>query len=132
MNVHTCNPLTQEPCDVAGGEACDISFAGFVCYPQGSNIHTQCESCGQNGEYCQAGLACYGQCAKYCCDDADCAPGFCKKGIFFVEPDLGLCESDGIEGGGGGGGAGPGGGGGGGGGLGGGGGSGGNGGAGGT
>lgn len=110
--ANQCNPVTQEGCNLANGEACDLSNAGFVCYPDG-NVHTQCESCGQSGEYCVGGYACYATCAKYCCDDSDCGPGTCKKGIFFIEPNLGLCETDGNEGGGGGGGAGPGGGGGG-------------------
>ncbi|MBL9022184.1 MAG: hypothetical protein JNL21_08275 [Myxococcales bacterium] len=108
--AHECNPVTQEGCDVAAGEACDKGTAGFVCYPD-NNEHTACEGCGDDGIYCVAGYGCLEQCAKYCCDDADCGPGTCRKGIFFIEPALGLCETDGNEGGGGGGGAGPGGGG---------------------
>jgi hypothetical protein len=88
-----CNPITQEPCDVAAGEACDTNLLvdGFACYPTG-NVHAVCEACSQVLQFCQPGLTCpelvaegsqaEGQCAKYCCDDNDCGPsGMCYTAL---------------------------------------------------
>jgi len=76
----SCNPVTNEPCDTAAGEACDFSSSGFACYPA-PNDQKLCEECDQmNGPYCAGGHTCLedGGCAKYCCDDGDCGTGTCQ------------------------------------------------------
>jgi hypothetical protein len=88
-----CNPVTQEPCDVEAGAACDVNvdLDGFSCYPSG-NDHAVCETCSAADGFCQAGLGCpaaqmtqegVGQCSKFCCDDSDCGPaGTCYLDFF--------------------------------------------------
>jgi hypothetical protein len=88
-----CNPVTQEPCEVESGAACDVNITldGFACYPS-DNVHASCEPCSIEDGFCQAGFACPGaqtgmgnpgQCSKYCCDDADCGPdGTCYLDFF--------------------------------------------------
>lgn len=86
MVVAECNPITNEPCNTAAGEACDISnsmdgaFLGFVCYPA-PNEKALCEACdGGNGPWCQGTMTCAGsKCARFCCDDGDCGTGTCVK-----------------------------------------------------
>lgn len=93
-----CDPVTQQPCNVAAGEACDVSQGGFECYPDG-NVHDLCDECGLQGDYCKAGMTCSisydgiwpGHCYRYCCDDADCGPGnTCFMG-FDLQVPAGLC-----------------------------------------
>jgi uncharacterized membrane protein YgcG len=106
-DVHDCNPITQEGCNVAAGEACDLGAGKFVCYPA-PNTLAACETCPQDNDstWCGPGLTCTGTCAKYCCEDADCGPGTCVKGLYFIDLGVGLCETDGMNEGGGGGGVG--------------------------
>jgi hypothetical protein len=85
-----CNPVTNEPCDTAAGEACDFGQSGFVCYPA-PNDQKLCEECdAANGPWCEGGHTCGedGGCAKFCCDDGDCGTGICEK---FQGQDLGVC-----------------------------------------
>lgn len=94
-----CNPVTQEGCDVANGEACDEGGTAFMCYAIG-NVKSVCEDCGSNeSDYCEPGLTCdstaSGKCFKYCCVDADCAPGTCVKGTNLAAPEVGVCGGDG-------------------------------------
>lgn len=85
-----CNPITNEGCDTAAGEACDGTMVqGFQCFPDG-NTQAVCEPCGDADGYCLPGATCVGQCAKFCCDDGDCGTGTCKKGDF-GDPDVGYC-----------------------------------------
>jgi hypothetical protein len=85
-----CNPITNDGCDTAAGEACDgTETMGFSCFPDG-NTQAVCEPCGDADGYCQPGATCLGACAKFCCDDADCGSGTCKKGGF-GDPDVGYC-----------------------------------------
>lgn len=87
-----CNPITNEGCDAAAGEACDGTMAqGFQCYPDG-NTQAVCEPCGDAEGYCQGGSTCVGQCARFCCDDGDCGSGTCLKGDF-GDPDVGYCTA---------------------------------------
>lgn len=112
----TCNPVTNAGC--SDGDACETeadtsgqSLFGFVCYP-GPNTVADCGSCdptGQNPPYCAPGSICFpidqagtmGQCAHYCCSDADCGPdGAClvtdtSHNPFFapVSSTLGVCIS---------------------------------------
>ena len=111
-----CNPVTNSPCDTAGGEACDDNGSGFQCFPPPNDV-ALCGACSAaSGPWCMAGSTCVGntgtQCAKYCCDDTDCGPGTCFKNdgtndVFPAAVGLGVC----VEGGGGSGGGGSGGGG---------------------
>lgn len=100
-----CNPVTNEPCDTAGGEACDNTGAGFECFGPPNDTDT-CDTCDNaNGPWCKPGATCIGnggtQCAKYCCDDSDCGPGVCFKvddtgaQVFPQSPELGVCVDNG-------------------------------------
>lgn len=72
-----CNPITNEGCPDAGA-SCDRSANGFQCFLAG-NDHDLCENCSSTQGFCKAGEACVGQCARYCCSDAECSPGHCLK-----------------------------------------------------
>ena len=88
----SCNPVTNEGCNAAGGEACDHSPTGFSCFPAPNDV-VQCDVCDEkNGPFCEAGHTCLadGACAAYCCDDADCGTGKCDKTIL-KDPDIGVC-----------------------------------------
>lgn len=95
---NACNPITQEGCTGAGA-SCDVGQNGFQCYADG-NTHALCEGCGDgasDGLYCQPGMTCVAQCARYCCDDADCGMGTCTKtingmAIFPTATGLGVCQ----------------------------------------
>jgi hypothetical protein len=87
-----CNPVTNDPCDSAAGEACDHSANGFVCFPAPNDV-VQCEMCDESaGPFCEAGHTCLsdGACAAYCCDDGDCGTGKCDKTIL-MDPQVGVC-----------------------------------------
>jgi hypothetical protein len=87
-----CNPLTNEGCDVAAGEACDLGQNGFRCFP-GPNTGELCTACDHNaGPFCKPGMHCMtdGGCARYCCDDGDCGTGTCDKSIL-DHPIVGVC-----------------------------------------
>jgi hypothetical protein len=84
-----CNPVTNEPCNTAAGEACDFNGAsGYHCYA-GPNDKALCALCGPDngGSHCQGGSTCLpgpsGNCGKFCCDDADCGQGKCDKTDMF-------------------------------------------------
>ncbi len=79
-----CNPVTNEPCDTAAGEACDFKGNGYHCYA-GPNEVNLCAACGPSnaGGHCKGGSTCLpgpdGTCGKFCCDDGDCGKGKCNK-----------------------------------------------------
>lgn len=81
-----CNPVTNELCDTAKGEACDFAGdgKGYKCYP-GPNDRKLCDTCGttNNAGHCKAGSTCLpgpdGNCGKFCCDTAECGAGKCDK-----------------------------------------------------
>ena len=92
-----CNPVTNAPCDVDAGLGCDTDFKGdYTC--QGQSTVALCGSCNEvNGPYCIGTATCLPltdagsqQCFRYCCTDADCAPGHCDKTTFGISP-LGAC-----------------------------------------
>ncbi|MEJ7733843.1 MAG: hypothetical protein WKG00_32195 [Polyangiaceae bacterium] len=92
-----CNPVTNEPC--SEGEACDVyapngKITGFHCYPD-NNTAELCEACNPDGadaEFCVGGLTCIGDvCIRFCCTDADCGNGECKKVDYRIAPGLGVC-----------------------------------------
>jgi hypothetical protein len=93
-----CNPVTNESCDAAAGEACDLLYSlstgrliGFAC-AAGGNTHALCEPCGSSGDgdYCMPGLTCLEACARFCCDDGDCGSGTCNKELL-EDPNVGVC-----------------------------------------
>ena len=97
-SVIACNPVTNEGCDP--GQACDrdAQNGGFSCFSIG-NTEDLCADCGEGFGYCKKGLACVGQCGRYCCSDDDCAPGSCVKvtetgtPIFTQSSALGVCAA---------------------------------------
>jgi hypothetical protein len=106
--VAQCNPVTNEPCNTAGGEACDQAQGGFFTCFAPPNDTPACDECSNsNGPFCLPGHTCVGTagttCAKYCCEDSDCAPGTCFKGdgspVFPQLPDMGVCAGEGATGG---------------------------------
>lgn len=104
--VHDCNPLTQVPCN-GTGKTCDMNYDSgkFECFDPPNEIAV-CDECPADSKdgtvWCQPGLTCVlSQCTKYCCEDADCAPGTCAKGVFFGDINVGICQTGGNEGGGG-------------------------------
>jgi hypothetical protein len=90
-----CNPVTNELCDAAKGEACDFKGAGYHCYP-GPNERSLCEACGptNNAGQCKPGSTCRpgadGNCGRFCCDNADCGAGKCDKSGMFAGS-VGVC-----------------------------------------
>lgn len=86
-----CNPITNDMCDSAAGEACDLSQNGYGCFPAPNDVKI-CGTCdNMKGPFCEAGNHCIGtQCAHYCCDDGDCGTGTCNKDIL-KDPMVGVC-----------------------------------------
>lgn len=60
--AYACNPITNEGCDTAAGEACDFDGSGgFTCYPDG-NTEAVCAACDAiNGPFCASGHTCVPQ-----------------------------------------------------------------------
>ncbi|MFO0613636.1 MAG: hypothetical protein U0414_13655 [Polyangiaceae bacterium] len=81
-----CNPVTNEGCDAANGEACDFTGDAYACFPP-DNDTPACGECDNlNGPFCEATLTCNSDadgntgCTHYCCDDMDCsASATCDK-----------------------------------------------------
>ncbi|APR81212.1 Tryptophan synthase alpha chain [Minicystis rosea] len=92
----SCNPVTNEGCNAAGGEACDLNSSGvFVCFPP-TNDAALCAACsnGSAGPYCKAGTHCAedangGKCTAYCCTDEDCGTGKCDMSA--MPSGVGVC-----------------------------------------
>jgi len=59
-----CNPVTNDPCNTAGGGVCDVVYTngelnGFKCY-QPPNNQGVCDSCvGSNGPFCKGANTCF-------------------------------------------------------------------------
>ncbi len=99
---YACNPVTNEGCDTAGNEACDVDTQhhSFRCYGP-PNPNALCASCGDAHGWCQPTLTCLwnlvseqGRCAKFCCDDGDCGPeGICDHQLLqgYAGGEVGLC-----------------------------------------
>ena len=104
-----CNPLSQEPCDLTAGEACDVAIDqstggldNFTCYPA-PNVALVGEACDAGaGPWCAGGATCVPAdasgttfvCATFCCDDNACVGGTtCQVGGQFAPAasDLGVC-----------------------------------------
>src|SRR5262245_36247839 len=86
----TCNPMVQSyTCNWYSGSACDFQPAGVPTGAKGFSCsaaprHHICDACGPIEGGCHFGLTCAfdgqrGQyeCARFCCDDADCYGGKC-------------------------------------------------------
>lgn len=85
-----CNPITNEGCDTAAGEACDFGQS-LTCYPAPNDV-ALCGACdAAMGPFCQAGSTCAlnNQCTKFCCTDADCGTGKCD--LTLTGDVFGLC-----------------------------------------
>jgi hypothetical protein len=96
-----CNPVTNQGC--TGKDACDFDGASFQCQPPPNNAPT-CGMCGEgSGPYCKAGNTCAVQgatkCARYCCDDGDCAGGKCDMtALGAVGLKVGVCLGGNVGG----------------------------------
>ena len=92
----SCNPVTNEGCNAAAGEACDVSQTGFQCWSSPPNTGAVCTSCDlQNGPACLPTLTCVDtgngtKCGRYCCVDSDCGSGHCDTSSFGTAP-AGVC-----------------------------------------
>jgi hypothetical protein len=91
----TCNPVTNDGCDVDAGEACDLSNKGsYTCFPA-PNTAMLCGMCtNAMGPFCEGTMHCLedmsgGKCARYCCDDGDCAGGKCDMSQ--LKDGVGVC-----------------------------------------
>lgn len=98
-----CNPVTNEGCDGAAGEACDYDSKRFHCFAP-PNERALCEPCGGAEGNCGAGLSCFqqvtigtggvtvqGTCARTCCDDGDCGGGTCSARVTAEGSTVGVC-----------------------------------------
>lgn len=87
---YACNPVTNEGCDEAAGEACDrVNNAEYACIT-GAHDQDLCAACTETG--CKPGSTCLGEdvgCARYCCTDEECMPGFCD--VFGLVAGPGVC-----------------------------------------
>lgn len=93
---NACNPFTNEGCDTAAGDACDVSADGFSCYPP-PNENMLCAACGQADGFCAPGMTCLGgACSRFCCSDADCGSGKCTIGML-PDTTVGVCQSMPVE-----------------------------------
>lgn len=96
-----CNPVTNDPCNTAGGEACDLNGSGvFVCFPA-PNDALACAACSNaNGPFCTPGYHCAedttgGMCTRFCCTDADCGTGKCD--MTGMPSGVGICVGANME-----------------------------------
>jgi hypothetical protein len=103
--ANTCNPITNEGCDTAAGQACDYS-SGYKCYPPPNDV-ALCDECNPDAATpvnCGPGLSCVTRaviastgvnitraCARTCCDDGDCGTGYCKFDLSQEGKSAGRC-----------------------------------------
>jgi hypothetical protein len=116
----SCNPMTQEPCDVDGGQACDgfltieedlVVITDFSCFdpPNDAELWDSCDN--TEGPWCSAGTTCLswtssgsaGYCTEYCTETSDCTPGDESEGDFIacflggwgrLPATMGICSSE--------------------------------------
>ncbi len=93
-----CHPLTNEGCDGAAGEACQVSGAGMACH-EGPNETQLGEVCDQTDRFCAAGLHCGAslRCERVCCSDADCPQGGPCTPISGAIGTLGTCGVEEVD-----------------------------------
>ena len=91
-----CNPLTNDGCRPAWGEACDLGFGETLrCQAEPNDVPAGGACDNRAGPFCQPGLRCGsdGFCSVYCCSNSDCdtsqrcVPAASKQGS------LGACEA---------------------------------------
>lgn len=95
-----CNLVTNAGCDAASGEVCSLTQSGIACDPTGGQV-AACGVCSDAA--CGPGSGCFVPCdgcdpvcIQYCCEDADCGPDLCAKGLL-PDPDIGLCLAAPLE-----------------------------------
>lgn len=95
-----CNPVTNDGC--IPPSACDLDQDGvYICFTPATSSALCGECSNANGPPCDATLHCLetgvsGVCARYCCDDGDCAGGTCDMTL--VPGGVGLCRTGGDAG----------------------------------
>ena len=76
-----CNPITNEGCNDAAGEACEYGIEEyFTCFPAPNDVPEGGACDWEDGPFCQPGHTCdftnldgtAGVCRKNCCAKADC------------------------------------------------------------
>lgn len=84
-----CNPVTSAGC--GGGLVCDRAPGGYKCVAQPLD-EPLCGGCGAT-HWCGVGETCFGSlCARFCCDDGDCAGGRCAQDVqLALAPPVGIC-----------------------------------------
>jgi len=78
--LYRCNPVTNEGCDGAHGETCDVDpDHGFGCYPPPNDVVLGGDCNIDEGPSCGPKLSCVtdgsnpdGTCSAFCCGDGDC------------------------------------------------------------
>lgn len=89
-----CNPMTNEGCDTAAGQACrlDPRKATLRC-EDGPNTVGPGGMCDQSGRLCRAGLHCGAsiKCETLCCTDADCPKGTPCTPLVTLLGNIGSC-----------------------------------------
>ncbi|HNS98481.1 MAG TPA: hypothetical protein PKL73_16130 [Polyangiaceae bacterium] len=89
-----CNPLTNEGCDTAAGEACEFGVEEiFVCFPPPNDVQEGGACNWEEGPWCMPTLICdyeneedpTGVCRKPCCSNDDCGSKSCVP----MDPEFG-------------------------------------------
>ncbi len=95
-----CNPVTNEGCDSAAGEACEFGIEEyFMCFPAPNDVEEGGACNWEEGPWCKATLLCVssdpespsGVCQRACCSDEDCG----SKSCVATDPEfgtLGICK----------------------------------------
>jgi hypothetical protein len=95
-----CNPVTNEGCDSAAGEACEYGIEEyFMCFPAPNDVDEGGACNWEEGPWCKATFVCSsddpespsGVCRRPCCSDADCG----SKSCVVADPEfgtLGICR----------------------------------------
>jgi hypothetical protein len=102
-----CNPVSGEGCTAVLNARCDwirnanpkLQDNGFQCFlGVDEQVCSACDYTNASAGKCEKNSTCVdaagqfadqGNCAKYCCNDADCGTGSCVKGQF--TGDVGVC-----------------------------------------
>lgn len=89
-----CNPLTNEGCDQAKGEVCQLDWAKsrVQCHVVSAPVKPG-GTCDETSLFCMPGFLCGRtiKCEKACCSDADCPEGISCKPMGTLLGDVGTC-----------------------------------------
>lgn len=95
LGSNACNPITNAGCTTAGA-GCDLSDDGsFQCFDPPNDV-ALCGACDNGaGPFCKPTMHCVATtsataCARFCCNDADCAGGKCDTTSLGIAP-VGVC-----------------------------------------